>query len=107
MPKDREDSLNFLIRQLPSNMLFAEFTGEQLHVVAGAMQPQEVEAEQELIKQGDEGDAFYVVESGTFDIIVGKDIVGVATRGQSFGELSLIKKEKRAATVRAVGPSKV
>ena len=55
-----------------------------------------------IIKQGDEGDRFYVLESGTCDITVkGKGSVMKASRGVAFGELALLFNQPRAATVTA------
>ena len=55
-----------------------------------------------IIKQGDEGDRFYVLESGTCDIPVkGKGSVMKALRGVDFGELALLFNQPRAATVTA------
>ena len=54
---------------------------------------------------GDEGDYFYVIDSGKFDIFVAKGgaepiKVGTVSRGQSFGELALMYNAPRAATVK-------
>jgi cAMP-dependent protein kinase regulator len=70
-----------------------------------------------VISQGDQGDYFYVVESGNFDIFVsasgkiesGPDGMGkqVSTTGPgtSFGELALMYNAPRAATVVSTGAS--
>lgn len=69
-----------------------------------------------MITQGDQGDYFYVVEKGTFDVFVnqsgsihpGPDGLGakVATieSGGSFGELALMYNAPRAATVISAEP---
>ena len=60
----------------------------------------EFEAGQEIIKQGDKGDKFYVLDEGTCDIsIAGKGSVLKATKGIAFGELALLHNAPRAATV--------
>jgi cGMP-dependent protein kinase 1 len=65
-----------------------------------------------IIRQGDAGDNFYIVEDGNFDIFVkkqGQDPVRVAQRGArtSFGELALMYNAPRAATVTATCDSVV
>lgn len=61
-----------------------------------------------VIRQGDPGEHFYVVQSGTLDIFVkGKDgennKVGTSlTAGNSFGELALMYNTPRAASIKTV-----
>ena len=60
-----------------------------------------------IIKQGDEGDKFYIVDSGTYDVRVRDDegvmqtVFQYETPGAAFGELSLMYGKPRAATVAA------
>lgn len=61
----------------------------------------------DLIRQGDNGDYFYVIESGVFVIIVNGSHVAELHAGRSFGELSLMFCTPRAATVRALTASMV
>ena len=59
---------------------------------------------QTIIRQGDEGDSFYVLGAGTCDISIrGKGSVMKAKRGVAFGELALMFHQPRAATVTAEG----
>ena len=64
-----------------------------------------------IINQGEQGDNFYVVEEGTFNIFVTRDGIEklVATRatGESFGELALMYNSPRSATVKAMTNCKV
>jgi len=71
-------------------------------VLVKAMQKVKFAPGDVIIKQGDEGDRFYVLESGTCDITVkGKGSVMKASRGVAFGELALLFNQPRAATVTA------
>jgi NADH dehydrogenase len=66
------------------------------------------EAGQEIITQGELADAFYVIVRGTVEVIRAQDGTETAlarlTAGDSFGELGLLRHQRRTATVRAVGP---
>ncbi|KAK9762607.1 hypothetical protein K7432_011493 [Basidiobolus ranarum] len=61
-----------------------------------------VSAGEDIIKQGDEGDNFYVVDEGLFNIVVNGQGVIQISQGGSFGELALMYNTPRAATVRAI-----
>lgn len=61
-----------------------------------------------IIRQGDPGDFYYVIKSGSVEILVKKkgvmeeQCVAVLSEGESFGEEALIRGQKRNATVRAL-----
>lgn len=60
-----------------------------------------------LIREGDEGDYYYVVESGRFQVerMVGgaKIVLAELKSGDGFGEEALVSEAKRNATVHALG----
>lgn len=61
-----------------------------------------------VFKQGDTGDTFYVVETGSFSVTnAGGEELARCCKGQCFGELALLRNEPRAATVTAMELSKV
>lgn len=53
-----------------------------------------------IIQQGDDGDNFYVIDSGEVDVFVNGDLMTTIKAGGSFGELALIYGTPRAATVK-------
>jgi CRP-like cAMP-binding protein/tRNA A-37 threonylcarbamoyl transferase component Bud32 len=59
----------------------------------------------DIIKQGDGGSMFYVLEDGSCDIYVNGTKVGAYEPGGTFGELALIYNAKRAATIRCTKDS--
>lgn len=75
--------------------------------VIGAMFERKVAPGEHVIRQGDDGDNFYVIESGIFDVIIRREsgqsqkVLQFDGRG-SFGELALMYNMPRAASVVAV-----
>ena len=61
-----------------------------------------------MLSQGSDGDQFYVIQQGEVMIVdaSGKELSRKGPKDY-FGELSLLKNEPRAATVRAVTPTSV
>uniref|UniRef100_A0A2K5RU31 cAMP-dependent protein kinase type II-alpha regulatory subunit n=1 Tax=Cebus imitator TaxID=2715852 RepID=A0A2K5RU31_CEBIM len=84
-------------------LLFKNLDQEQLSQVLDAMFERIVKADEHVIDQGDDGDNFYVIERGTYDILVTKDnqtrSVGQYDNHGSFGELALMYNTPRAATI--------
>ncbi|KXT05828.1 hypothetical protein AC578_1076 [Pseudocercospora eumusae] len=112
------DQLARLKDAVSHNFLFSHLDDEQSAQVLGALQERKVPGKDvRVIAQGDTGDYFYVVESGSFDIYVsttGKvepgpeglgTKVAVSGPGTSFGELALMYNAPRAATVVSSEPS--
>ena len=129
-----QDQLARLKKSISGNFLFSHLDDEQSAQVLGALVEKPIPAKgikvccfiscfcllpsvsnshftPQVITQGDQGDFFYVVEKGTFDVYVnpagslqpGPEGLGnkVATiePGGSFGELALMYNAPRAATV--------
>lgn len=116
-PKSSEQEAR-LRTAVSKNFLFTHLDDEQSAQVLGALQERKIPARDvTVIAQGDVGDYFYVVESGTFDIHVsatgkreaGPDglgrKVGSSPAGSSFGELALMYNAPRAASVVSTGPA--
>ena len=95
--------LNLAVQNI---LLFRCLDEEQMVDVIDAMFERRVALSEKVIVQGEDGDNFYVIESGLYDIIV--KINGVDTKvgkydgSGSFGELALMYNTPRAATIQAV-----
>ncbi len=61
----------------------------------------------DVVRQGDEGDLFYIVVSGSADVLVNGYVVGAVSRGDSFGERALLRDVPRMATVRSLSPMRL
>ncbi len=87
---------------LKSVGLFSELSGEDLLPVAEVAEEVVAEAGQEIVHQGELGDELFVISTGR--VHVEKDGVKLTELGDKgcFGELAVLDREPRAATVRAV-----
>jgi MFS family permease len=72
-----------------------------LEGLAGAMLPLRVEAGREIVREGEAGDRFYVIESGKVEVVKDGDVINEEGPGEFFGEISLLRDVPRTATVRA------
>ncbi|KAH8069899.1 cAMP-dependent protein kinase [Aureococcus anophagefferens] len=90
---------------LRRSVVFEALTSEQAAAVAASMSAAAVAEGEAVIAQGDASDAFYVVETGNFEIEIDGAVVATAGPESSFGELGLIMNRPRAATVHATEDS--
>lgn len=66
-----------------------------------SMEIVEVSAGEFIITQGQDGDYFYIIDSGAFTVLVNNKPVSQLTDGNSFGELALLYNAPRQASIRA------
>lgn len=93
---------------LKKNFVFESLTPAAADQLVDAFEPTDPYKKGDcIIKQGDEGDYFYVIESGEVSFEVNDHAVGSAKTGDSFGELALLYTCPRAATVKAATTTKV
>jgi len=95
-----------IIQMCKNSLLFQHLDANQLNIITDAMFPVKHEDGDIVIKQGDDGDNFYLVDTGTVEVFVagkGDDPVKTYNAGDGFGELALMYNAPRAATCKAVG----
>jgi MFS family permease len=78
--------------------LLPESTLEQL---AQAVVEEPMRAGEEVVRQGEPGDRFYVIDSGSVDVYVDGQLTTSLDPGEYFGEIALLRDTPRTATVRA------
>lgn len=88
---------------LKGHFLFNDLTKESTNKLISQMKYYTLTSPGETIfKQGDEGKSFFIVSSGKLEILVDGVQKGILTKGMGFGELALIHKSKRTATIKNI-----
>jgi MFS family permease len=72
--------------------------------LAQSVRHEEVAAGATVFEAGDEGDRFYVIASGTVDVLDASTVVRTMGPGEGFGEIALMGGTTRTMTVQAAGP---
>ena len=90
-----------LSAQLEDHYVFTDLSPKLIHDIVDVMKPETFEAGQDIIVQGDSGDVFYSMVSGTADVLVSGECVHKYNESAAFGELALMYNAPRAATIRA------
>jgi CRP-like cAMP-binding protein len=90
-----------LIRRAP---LFAACSKKELAEVASIADEIDLPEGKILIKEGGQGREFFVLVDGTVDVIQGEEKVASMGPGDFFGEIALVAKTPRTATIKATSP---
>jgi MFS family permease len=86
---------------LRANPIFAPLPASTLEQLAHALEEVPASVGEEIVRQGEPGDRFYLIKQGGFDVYVDGEPVQSLETGDSFGEIALLRNVPRTATVRA------
>ena len=93
--------------------------GPTLHSVVGSpiidqtasrrlpIEPIEVDAGEAVVTQGESGDRYYLIQSGEARVLVDGAEVRALGTGEGFGEIALLRRVPRTATVQATTPMRL
>ena len=81
--------------------LFAPLPQPTQESLAQVLRPVRLASGEELFRQGDVGDRFYIVADGEVEIVIDGHVVRETGPGGYFGEIALLRDVPRTATVRA------
>ena len=97
-----EDKLQFLQKTI----LFAEIPEANLKVISQIANEVAYPADSTLFEEGDEGDSLYLIVEGEISIIkADTEITSFNEEGYCLGEIALIDRQPRSATVKTVKPT--
>jgi CRP/FNR family transcriptional regulator, cyclic AMP receptor protein len=84
--------------------LFAGLAPKELSVLAGLARPYSYSPGDDIVVEGDTSARFYLITSGTVDVLIDGKRVNKLGPGESFGEIAVLDRGPRTATVRATSP---
>jgi CRP/FNR family cyclic AMP-dependent transcriptional regulator len=84
--------------------MFRGLSRKHVKWLAGYCEVADFMADYPIVKQGDPGDAFYVVLAGQAKVTQGKRFLGRLLPGDHFGEIAVIDGGPRTATVTSETP---
>src|SRR5215207_3086680 len=93
--------------QLKRIPLFQDVPDEDLRVVTTFATSDEVPEGTVVVKEGAFANQFMAIEEGTAEVIRNGEMIGELKQGDIFGEMGLLEKERRSATVRATSRVKL
>ncbi len=92
------------VQLIRGDPLFAPLSLATVEHLAAALQPVAFDDGDWLIREGDQGQEFLLVDKGTAEVSQGRRPVRALGPGSGIGEIALMQDVPRTASVRAVGP---
>jgi MFS family permease len=87
-----------LLRSIP---IFAPLPEPTVEYLAGAMSTVREPAGTVIVRQGEAGDRYYLVEAGEVEVSVDGSVASTLGHGEGFGEIALLRDIPRTATITA------
>lgn len=106
--KKDNDIRELIMNIVTTNILFSSYAGDEHTAIVDAFESVSVDAGAVVIQQGENGDNFYVVQSGILEIYIRgsqgqqQKVGNSLGPGNAFGELALMYNTPRAATIKSL-----
>ncbi|MCU0453726.1 MAG: cyclic nucleotide-binding domain-containing protein [Bacteroidetes bacterium] len=110
LKKKRQES-EALLEHLSKVELLRSLPPEEMEDVLVCVSPLDLRAGETVFHRGDAGNALYLIDSGSIEILINEgdreQVLATLEGGQSFGEMALLTGEPRTATARTSNDTKL
>ena len=96
---------NSILKSLTTHFLFNTLTKENIHNLIKEFRLYSFNSRTIVFKEGQDGENFYVINTGSVEVLVAGACKAVLTKGGYFGEMALLHNSKRTATIRTAEKS--
>ncbi len=96
---DKQEQFD-LLRRL---RFFHDFSHAEIWEILRASDWQDYQAGEEIVREGEMDDRFYIIVNGAVSVESGGNAMGMLAEGDCFGETSYVRGARRMATIRAEG----
>lgn len=93
---------NFIMKTLSAHFIFNSLTTENIKEIANSFKVFSFDTNKVIFSQGHFGQNFYIIESGSVEVLLNSEPKAILTAGGYFGEIALIYNTKRTATIRTI-----
>src|SRR6185436_7886755 len=88
-------------------LICSALSREDVAKVLGKLEELAFGAGETIVRQGDQGDSFYLIQSGAVQVVVdsgagNSEVLAILGAGDWFGEMALLSGEPRSATINTV-----
>ncbi len=97
-----KQQIEFSVACLSNHPLFSGLTNEELSTLCSEMIWVQGKQNEYLFVQGQAGHSFFIIEKGQVDVEIDGKKITELKEGQSFGELALLFRASRAASIKCV-----
>jgi CRP-like cAMP-binding protein len=100
--KPTEEQLRFAVSNLSQHQLFGTLNKKELRIIAQEMVvATPLVPKGYIFRQGELGTCFFLIYSGSVDIEIDGKVVRTLRKGETFGELALLFRSPRTASIKA------
>ncbi len=96
-----------LITKLRKSPLFKELSEKEIEEILAVAQKVNLRRGEILFKEGDPGNAMYIIIKGKVNVVKGGEIITTLKAGDFFGEMALIEEKPRSADIIAVSTTQI
>jgi CRP/FNR family transcriptional regulator, cyclic AMP receptor protein len=95
-----------IVGMLQNVPIFSGLPKKELKTMAHSFVQRTYSAGVIIEAEGEKGVSFYLIIEGSVNVRKGTKIIAQLSRGQFFGELSILDKQPRSATIETIEPTK-